>query len=299
LGQKIGSTIAILYFLNFRQVGNNQRTKQIPFHKYALLPCRGISAPYIPALLSNRHIEKALTSSRVFQSDGIWGIPPHLRERGKLISGDNDVADQLRRHLAEGGKWELLFTPIQGVSVVKIPPTKARPARLAVTINPGGQNSPRKKRGLTIASEDIRQAYLAALTHPDLSLLLGAVQVANNRTKSIAHLPAAGILHTSVVADIDPNFEERSPPAVGPAPGDDFVVAERGSLSARSQGVIRVSAKAVLVRNAAGRDIWIPKMALASDCKPPAAPQDTPWVFSVQAWFAKKPDFRAWWQGAA
>jgi hypothetical protein len=215
------------------------------------------------------------------------------------MSGDDEVASQLRQHLAEGGNWEPLLTPIQGVSVVKMPPTKARPARLAVAINPGGQNSPRKKRGLIIASVDMRQAYLAALTHPDLPLLLGAVQVANNSVKGTSHLPAAGILPTSGVTDIDLEFEEPPPPAAAPAPGDDFVVAERGSLSARSRGVIRVSAKVVLVRNAAGRDVWIPKMALASDCKPPVAPQDTPWVFSVQAWFAKKPDFRSWWQGDA
>jgi len=197
------------------------------------------------------------------------------------------------------------------VNVVKVPASKARPARLLVEVNPVGKGpTPRKRRGLFLADEETRGDFLQALSHPDLGPLLHAVNLVNSPSictqgkllpkTSTRTLPPAN-------NQVTPPAKVKSPPARGTIPPKVFValpdfdlaISERGTLPARAHRVLRVSDRAILVVNASGREIWIPKMALSKDSAPPAASQDAPWLFSVKGWFVKKRDFQDWLLNAA
>ncbi len=62
----------------------------------------------------------------------------------------------------------------------------------------------------------------------------------------------------------------------------------------RATSVKKVTERALLVTNAGGTELWIPKSALADDVPAPAAPQVGAWQFTVKAWFAQKADFQDW-----
>ncbi len=55
-----------------------------------------------------------------------------------------------------------------------------------------------------------------------------------------------------------------------------------------------VTEKALLVTSAGGRELWVPKKALADATLAPASPQEGAWHFAVKDWFAQKADFQAW-----
>jgi hypothetical protein len=74
------------------------------------------------------------------------------------------VREQLKEHLENGGKWEKMETPIQGVYIVKVPKTKTRNARLSLEINPLNEyGKPSKKKGLFISSKDMLIRFVEAL----------------------------------------------------------------------------------------------------------------------------------------
>jgi hypothetical protein len=57
--------------------------------------------------------------------------------------------DRLRQFLNEGRNWERKATNIAGVFLFRLPPTRGRPASLAIEINPIGMSgSITKKRGI-------------------------------------------------------------------------------------------------------------------------------------------------------
>ncbi len=62
----------------------------------------------------------------------------------------------------------------------------------------------------------------------------------------------------------------------------------------RAASVRAVTGKALLVTNAKGVELWVPKRALADAVPAPTAPQDAAWQFAVKPWFAEKPDFQNW-----
>lgn len=64
-----------------------------------------------------------------------------------------DIEAQLKNHLKTGTDWEKMDTPVPGVSVVKVPATKTRPALLFLEINPLKNNGkPMKRKGLFVGS---------------------------------------------------------------------------------------------------------------------------------------------------
>jgi len=192
------------------------------------------------------------------------------------------------------------------VNVVKVPASKARPARLLVEVNPVGKSpTPRKRRGLFLADEETRGDFLQTLNHPDLGPLLHAINLVNSPSictqgkllpkTSTRTLPPTNTQVTPPnKAKVLPTRDPLPPEVFVALPDFDLAVSERGTLPVRARRVLRVSDRAVLVSNTSGREIWIPKMALCKHSASPAAPQSAPWVFSVKGWFVKKRDFQEW-----
>ena len=62
-----------------------------------------------------------------------------------------ELTETLRTFIEEGQDWERKHTSVKGVSIIRLPATKNRPASLAIDINPLGQNGlPMKKKGIMI-----------------------------------------------------------------------------------------------------------------------------------------------------
>jgi len=75
-----------------------------------------------------------------------------------------DIQAQLKEHLKNGKDWEKMETPVEGVSVVKVPATKTRPAILHLEINPlTDDGKPMKRKGLFVGSKEMLVKFGEAL----------------------------------------------------------------------------------------------------------------------------------------
>ncbi|MBY8985972.1 MAG: hypothetical protein KGD65_12935 [Candidatus Lokiarchaeota archaeon] len=75
-----------------------------------------------------------------------------------------NIEVQLKEHLKSGADWEKMETPIEGVNVVKVPPTKTRPALLFLEINPIKEDGkPLKRKGLFVGSKEMLIKFSEAL----------------------------------------------------------------------------------------------------------------------------------------
>jgi len=103
----------------------------------------------------------------------------------------SDIENQLKEHLKNGNEWEKMDTPIPGVSVVKVPATKARPALLFLEINPLKEDgSPMKKRGLFVGSKEMLIKFSEALNDDKTFQLIQELERVNpkgvkNSTKKL------------------------------------------------------------------------------------------------------------------
>lgn len=62
-----------------------------------------------------------------------------------------ELTETLRKFIEEGGDWERKQTTVAGVSIIRLPAMKNRPASLAIDINPVGENGlPMKKKGIMV-----------------------------------------------------------------------------------------------------------------------------------------------------
>jgi len=61
--------------------------------------------------------------------------------------------EKLTEFLKNGKDWSRMRTSVEGVFVLKLPAYKGSPSRLAVELNPVGEDgSPKKRRGLVLRS---------------------------------------------------------------------------------------------------------------------------------------------------
>ena len=75
-----------------------------------------------------------------------------------------DIEAQLKAHLEKGKDWEKMETPVRGVSVVKVPATKSRPALLFLEINPLKEDGkPMKRKGLFVGSTEMLLKFIETL----------------------------------------------------------------------------------------------------------------------------------------
>ena len=91
-----------------------------------------------------------------------------------------DIEAQLKVHLRDGKDWEKMDTPIEGVSVVKVPATKTRPALLFLEINPIKEDGkPLKRKGLFVGSKEILLKFSEALNDDKTFQLIGELEKIN------------------------------------------------------------------------------------------------------------------------
>lgn len=91
-----------------------------------------------------------------------------------------DIEAQLKAHLKNGADWEKMETPVEGVSVVKVPATKTRPALLFLEINPlKDDGKPMKRKGLFVGSKEMLVKFGEALNDDKVYQLITEVEMIN------------------------------------------------------------------------------------------------------------------------
>lgn len=91
-----------------------------------------------------------------------------------------DIQAQLKAHLKNGADWEKMETPVEGVSVVKVPATKTRPALLFLEINPlKDDGKPMKRKGLFVGSKEMLVKFGEALNDDKVYQLITEVEMIN------------------------------------------------------------------------------------------------------------------------
>ena len=88
-----------------------------------------------------------------------------------------ELADSLREFVEEGQDWERKNTQVKGVSIIRLPQYKNRPASLAIDINPVGENGlPMKKKGIMIMSVAELQAFREVFRNEKLDNLIKNIE---------------------------------------------------------------------------------------------------------------------------
>jgi len=88
-----------------------------------------------------------------------------------------ELTQTLKTFIEEGADWERKNTSVKGVSIIRLPATKNRPASLAIDINPVGDNGlPMKKKGIMIMNAAELAAFRAAFTNEKVDSLITALE---------------------------------------------------------------------------------------------------------------------------
>lgn len=99
-------------------------------------------------------------------------------KRDEIIMAD--IQAQLKEHLKSGKDWEKMDTPVEGVSVVKVPATKTRPSLLFLEINPlKDDGKPMKRKGLFVGTKEMLVKFGEALNDDKVFQLIGEVEKVN------------------------------------------------------------------------------------------------------------------------
>ena len=88
-----------------------------------------------------------------------------------------EITENLRVFLDTGEDWERKNTSLPGVSIIRLPATRNRPASLAMEVNPVDENGrPMKKKGIMVMSRIELLAFRQIFGNPKLEQLLAAVE---------------------------------------------------------------------------------------------------------------------------
>jgi len=88
-----------------------------------------------------------------------------------------ELVDTLRVFLENGDDWERKLTSIRGVTILKLPQTKSRPASLAIEINPlTEKGTPMKKKGVMIMGQPDLQAFREIFNNEKVEVLLSSIE---------------------------------------------------------------------------------------------------------------------------
>jgi hypothetical protein len=97
----------------------------------------------------------------------------------KVGTGVNvmEIAENLRVFLDTGEDWERKNTSLPGVSIIRLPATRSRPASLAIEVNPvDGNGRPMKKKGIMVMTSIELLAFRQVFDNEKLEQLLTAVE---------------------------------------------------------------------------------------------------------------------------
>ena len=96
-----------------------------------------------------------------------------------------DINTQLKEHLEKGEDWEKMETPVEGVSVIKVPATKTRPALLFLEINPlKADGRPLKRKGLFVSNKEMLIKFSETLTDDKTFQLISEFEQVNPKGSS-------------------------------------------------------------------------------------------------------------------
>jgi hypothetical protein len=92
----------------------------------------------------------------------------------------SDIQAQLKEHLKSAKDWEKMATPIEGISVVKVPATKTRPALLFLEVNPLKEDgTPMKRKGLFVGNKEMLIKFSEALNDDKTYQLIQEIEQIN------------------------------------------------------------------------------------------------------------------------
>ena len=101
-----------------------------------------------------------------------------------MSSSEPSFNDKLATFLKSGADWSRLKTSIPGVFVLKMPPYRNSPARLAVELNPvDATGSPTKRRGLILRTKQELDEFKELFQFEKLLPLVTGVESVNPEVK--------------------------------------------------------------------------------------------------------------------
>jgi hypothetical protein len=88
-----------------------------------------------------------------------------------------ELTESLRAFLETGEDWERKNTTLKGVSIIKLPLTRSRPASLAIEINPPNEKgTPMKKKGIMIMGRGELSAFRELFNNEKVEALLMSIE---------------------------------------------------------------------------------------------------------------------------
>ena len=88
-----------------------------------------------------------------------------------------ELTESLRAFLETGEDWERKITTLKGVSIIRLPQTKSRPASLAIDINPlNEKGAPMKKKGIMIMGRGELIAFRELFNSEKVETLLASIE---------------------------------------------------------------------------------------------------------------------------
>jgi len=100
---------------------------------------------------------------------------------------ENMSEDKLSSFLKTGSDWGRMKTSVPGVFILRLPPYKNSPTRLAIELNPvDDSGTPTKKRGLVLRSSRELEEYRGLFQHDKLTSLLQKIDELNPPMKKVA-----------------------------------------------------------------------------------------------------------------
>ena len=105
------------------------------------------------------------------------------------------MEEKLSSFLKTGPDWARLKTSFPGVFVLKLPPFRSSPARLAIELNPiDDAGNPTKRRGLILRDEGELEEYARIFQSDKLKPLLASVAAVNPEEKRRVAKPGEDVL---------------------------------------------------------------------------------------------------------
>lgn len=88
-----------------------------------------------------------------------------------------ELTETLRNFLENGEDWERKLTSIKGVTILKLPQTKSRPASLAIEINPlTEKGTPMKKKGVMVMDSAELKAFREIFSNDKVETLITTME---------------------------------------------------------------------------------------------------------------------------
>jgi hypothetical protein len=88
-----------------------------------------------------------------------------------------EITENLRQFLESGADWERKPTSVPGVSIIRLPASGKKAARLGVEINPmGDTGKPMKRQGVIVMSNGEHEAFQKLFNEERVARLLVAIE---------------------------------------------------------------------------------------------------------------------------